>query len=128
MRQLGAPNELGEIDVIAFDSKTSVVWVIECKNLREARTIKEIAEQLGKCTGRADVRGDIVYKHIRRMEWLKSNIGALAKLLKMTGIVPLKDRIVSSRIVPMRFRERSIYPSGHWIAFNELSSFVEKDL
>jgi hypothetical protein len=128
MSQLGAPKALGEIDVIAFDSKNAVVWVIECKNLREARTIKEIAEQLGKCTGRDDVRGDIVYKHLRRMEWLKGNIGALTKLLKLNGIVTLKDRIVSSRIVPMRFRERSIYPSNHWIAYNELDALSESVL
>jgi hypothetical protein len=127
MRQLGAPKELGEIDVIAFDSKTAVVWVIECKNLREAGTIKEIAEQLGKCTGRDDVRGDIVYKHVRRMEWLKGNIGTLTKLLRVNDKVELRDRIVTSRVVPMKFRHRSIYPSNRWIAFNEIGSLVDSN-
>lgn len=127
MPQLGAPKELGEIDVIAFDPKKAVVWVIECKNLREARTIKEISEQLGKCTGRSDVRGDIVYKHIRRMDWLKTHLGALPKLLRVNDEVGLRDRIVTSRIVPMKFRDRSIYPADRWVAFNELGSLVDSD-
>jgi len=124
MPQLGAKKELGEIDVIAFDPTTSIIWVIECKNLREARTIKEIAEQLGKCTGRADIKDDIVYKHLRRMDWLRINPEALTKLLGLVGDVEVVDRIVTSRIVPMKFRGRAIYPINQWVLYNELETLI----
>ena len=42
-----------------------------------------------------------------------------------TLLPSLEDPVEDSRIVPMKFRERSIYPRDQWVAFNELGPLAE---
>ena len=44
MTELGAPPELGDIDVLAWKMNGEVLAIIECKRLQLARTVAEIAE------------------------------------------------------------------------------------
>ena len=99
MTQLKAPQAeaSGDIDVVAM--KDGIVYICECKELLFARTITEVVEQLGRFRGN---RGDALWKHSRRVDWVRSNPGRLAEL---TGRDPTEIRslLVTSKIVPMQF-------------------------
>ena len=118
MKRLGATSadELGEIDVLSFDHDSGICWVIECKNFREARTVKEIAEQLNKCKGE---HRDALHQHIRRMEWINRHPECLLRLTATTSW-KVEDRMVTNTLVPMRFKGNRQYPVEHWIDYGSL--------
>lgn len=71
MSALGAgknPN-LGDIDVLAW-SDDGRVLLIECKRLKTARSISEIAQTCNRFRGNT---GDHLFKHLRRAKWLNQN-------------------------------------------------------
>ena len=100
MTQLGAPAELGDIDVLAWKS-TGEALIIECKRLQFARTLAEIAEICRRFRGEAK---DELYKHIQRINWIKENP---EKLQRVTGYEPnpkrIDDRLVTNTHVPMTY-------------------------
>ena len=63
------------------------------------RTITEVVEQLGRFRGR---HGDALWKHMRRVEWVRRNATELGRIV---GQVPVEIRslLVTSKIVPMQF-------------------------
>lgn len=100
MTELGAPAELGDIDVLAW-KPTGDVLLIESKRLQFARTIAEIA---GICQRfRGDTKDDLD-KHVRRVSWLKQNAGNIERIV---GFKPQQDRIdvrlVTNTHVPMMY-------------------------
>ena len=100
MTQLGAPAELGDIDVLAW-KPTGEALIIECKRLQLARTVAEIAEICRRFRGEAK---DELYKHIQRINWIKENP---EKLRQVTGYEPepkrIDDRLVTNTLVPMTY-------------------------
>ena len=100
MTELGAPSELGDIDVLAWNAKGNVE-VIECKRLQLARTVAEIAEVCRRFRGEAK---DELARHIRRINWIKQNPSGLRKI---TGFHVTSDgidtRVVTNTHVPMRY-------------------------
>lgn len=102
MSSLGAPEELGDLDVVAWRADDPRVLLIECKRLQPARTIGEIAELLNKFRGEGN---DRLAVHVRRIAWVRAHPDALARRLglKLDGAV-LTPRLVTNRDVPMRFR------------------------
>ena len=105
MTRLGGEKRLGEIDILARSKNGDRVWIIECKNFRDARTVKEIAEQLNKCSGKD---GDNVYKHLRRVNWIQDRPEVLAKVLSVESTFVIHERIVTNGSVPMRFRAQAL--------------------
>lgn len=87
----------GDIDVIA--AKDGIIYLCECKELSFARTITEVVEQLGRFRGR---HGDALWKHMRRVEWVRRNATELGRIV---GQVPvgIRSLLVTSKIVPMQF-------------------------
>ncbi len=100
MTQLGAPTELGDVDVLAWKS-TGEVWIIECKRLQLARTVAEIAEICRRFRGEAR---DELDKHIQRINWIKTNSACLQGIV---GFLPdsdhIDDRLVTNTHVPMMY-------------------------
>lgn len=125
MTRLSGEKKLGEIDVLACSKSGDLVWIIECKNFRDARTVKEIAEQLNKCSGKD---GDHVYKHLRRFNWIKDRPEVLSKVLSVESTFVVHERIVTNGSVPMRFRAQASYPQDHWLSFNELPDYLSSVL
>jgi hypothetical protein len=123
MRRLGAKkaDELGEIDVLSFDQINRICWVIECKNFREARTVKEIAEQLNKCKG---VMRDDLHQHLRRIEWIRLHPECLLTLMPEATFL-IEERMVTNTLVPMRFKRERPYPLEHWVNFSSLGEVVD---
>jgi hypothetical protein len=91
--------DLGDIDVLAW-STSGPVYIVECKNLRFAMTVGEIADQLKRFRGEAN---DDLKKHMKRCQWLDQNLDRLAKIIARDGSLKIKPLLVSNTIVPMQF-------------------------
>ena len=102
MTELGAPAELGDVDVLAW-RPNGKIQIIECKRLRLSRTAAEIAEICRRFRGEAE---DELHKHVRRIKWIKAN---LTDLQRIVGFTPnpalIDDRLVTNTHVPMTYLE-----------------------
>jgi SEC-C motif-containing protein len=87
----------GDIDVIA--AKHGIIYLCECKELSFARTITEVVEQLGRFRGR---HGDALWKHLRRVEWVRRNATELRRIVEQEP-VEIRSLLVTSKTVPMQF-------------------------
>ena len=85
-------SKLGDVDVLAFNSKTGVVVAIECKNLHLAKTAGEICEQMSDFKGEmnSDGKPDLLLKHLNRFRYIKDNLSGLSDYL---GFSPKKLRM-----------------------------------
>ncbi|MGV0954651.1 MAG: hypothetical protein ACOYBR_10090 [Fluviibacter sp.] len=102
MTKLGAsknPN-LGDIDVLAW-APNGQVLAIECKRLKKARTVSEIALTCNRFRGYAN---DRLAKHLGRVSWLEENRGMLAKFTGLPeAAIQLRAPLVTSAPVPFRY-------------------------
>ena len=102
MTKLGAsknPN-LGDIDVLAW-APNGQVLAIECKRLKKARTVSEIALTCDRFKGYAN---DRLAKHLRRIRWLEENRDMLAKFTGLPEVaIKLRTPLVTSAPVPFRY-------------------------
>ncbi len=126
LTELGAPAEpdLGDIDVLAWDSITAFVFLIECKRLKAALTVRQAIQQLEEFQGNREEK-DSLAKHQRRIEWLKLNPSTLSQL---TGIssdsirwVPL---LVTNGRVPMSFVDAIDFPKDQVVAEPDLKRHI----
>ena len=126
LTELGAPQnpDLGDIDVLAWDSNTGLVFLIECKRLKSALTVRQVIQQLEEFRGDQTVK-DSLAKHQRRVEWLKDNP---AEVSKITGISDSKIRwlplLVTKGRVPMSFVDAIDFPKDQVVPAKELSAHV----
>ena len=101
--------QFGDIDVFAIAKDKRTVWVIEAKNLRLCRTETEVAARLSEYRGRMikDSKGrekpDKLLRHIRRVEYLRARLPALAKNLKLDGLQAVKGLLIVDAPQPMNF-------------------------
>jgi len=109
MQSLGAPRQLGDIDVLAWRPEGGAVHVIECKRLSQARTLGEVGERLKEYTdlepsgkSRTPVR-----KHLDRVAFLKANPSAVAKFIGLSTPLMLRTCIVTEKLVPMQFSSKA---------------------
>ena len=100
MTELGGSAEFGDVDVLAW-KPSGEVQLIECKRLQLARTVAEVAEICCRFRGESK---DELGKHVRRINWIKVNPTALARIV---GFVPdparIDDRLVTNTHVPMMY-------------------------
>jgi hypothetical protein len=102
MKIFGAPEEFGEIDVLAWHTLEQRLLLIECKRLKPALTVGEIGEQLKDFSGNDD---DNLVRHLRRVKWITENIKSVGASFE-TDLTQheLQSFIVTSNIVPMKFK------------------------
>lgn len=131
MTQFGGDKALGDIDVLAWDRSSGLVWAIECKRLLMDRTVGEIGERLADYTTRGKRKGKRtpIQKHLDRLDFLKDNIPRLAVV---TGIneprIVLRSALVTDRIVPMQFTQAMTTLVDVVCDFRNLDkTFAEKD-
>ncbi|MES2522566.1 MAG: hypothetical protein V4617_07720 [Gemmatimonadota bacterium] len=102
MSTLGAPAELGDLDVVAWRTGDDRILLIECKRLQPARTVGEIAEVLKQFRGDGH---DRLGRHLRRVEWVHAHPNALFQHIGLTSEQPeLTLLLITNRQVPMHFR------------------------
>lgn len=103
LTQLGANTELGDIDVLAWNAQSQCVKIIECKKLRFARTIYEIAEICDRFKGNSK---DELAKHLARIDWLLNDLDSLKVIV---GFTPepknVEDYLVTNIRVPIMYLE-----------------------
>lgn len=102
LTQLGAPKDpnLGDVDVLAWHPDGRVM-AIECKRLKQSKTIAEMAQACMRFQGNA---GDHMFKHLRRASWLRTNLSEVATF---TGLPPdtirMRNPLVVSAPVPFKY-------------------------
>ncbi len=100
MTELGGPQELGDIDVLAWNGN-GMVAIVECKRLMLSKTVAEISEVCSRFRGEAR---DELAKHLARVQWIKENRHSLDKV---TGFTPEEKNIdaylVTNTDVPMMY-------------------------
>jgi len=132
MTELGAPADpdLGDIDVLAWNSKSRTVMLVECKRLKTALTVPQAIQQLEEFRGDAANPEDSLAKHQRRVNWLKENPEGISKI---TGIpreqILWTSLLVTSGRVPMSYLDTTSFSKDQAIPFQELEvrirSFAE---
>jgi hypothetical protein len=126
--QLGASKKLclGDVDVLSWENTSGRVYAVECKRLLTANSVREVVQRL------EDFRGDkkemdSLGRHLRRIEWLKKNLGALAKFTGIpTGKIRLIPLLVTSEIVPMQFYDGMKFPTSQVLSFDEVAATIRK--
>ena len=111
MSELGAPpsEAAGDIDVLVW-KPTLEVMLIECKRLKLARTVAEIADIYRRFRGEAK---DELDKHVRRINWIRENPACLQSII---GFTPKQDsidqRLITSTHVHIRYLTSLPIPSA----------------
>ena len=100
MTELGSSADLGDVDVLAWNS-AGIVQIIECKRLRIARTVAEIAEICRRFRGEAQ---DELGKHTKIVDWIKNNPAKLQPIVGCSlGNIRIHDRLVTNTIIPIQY-------------------------
>ena len=67
---LKADIKYGDVDILVYDTKTNVVWSLECKDTNKAKNIHEMKKEMDNYLGREGGEG-MIKKHFERHNWLK---------------------------------------------------------
>jgi hypothetical protein len=127
MTELGTPAQpdLGDVDVLAWDTKSGVVLLIECKRLKLALTVRQVIQQLEGFRGDTANREDALAKHQRRVDWLKQNPGELSRV---TGIpedqISWNPLLVTSGRVPMAFIDAIDFSKDQVVPLRDVKDHV----
>lgn len=101
MTQFQAPQELGDLDVVAWREGDPRLLCIECKRLRPTRTVAEMLEILSQFRGNAK---DRLGRHVRRIDWITTHLAQVSRglgaELSDLNVTPL---MVTNVVVPMQF-------------------------
>ncbi len=128
LTSLGASKKdgLGDVDVLSWNTSSGRVYAAECKRLRTAGNIREVVQRLEEFKGSREEK-DALFRHIRRIEWLKGHLPVLAKL---TGIpldkLKLCPLLITSEVVPMQFFRALQIPTNQVVSYDDLAGFVAK--
>jgi len=117
---------LGDIDILAWQTNTGRVFAAECKRLQTALTPREVIQRLEDFRGSREQK-DSLGRHLRRVDWLRANLDALAAWTKIPlEQLTLTPLLIPSEIVPMQFFEDMDFPTDHVVPFDDLPSFLSK--
>jgi hypothetical protein len=120
------PN-LGDIDVLAFNEKNNIIYVIECKNLERAMTPKEMGQQI-----KLFLEGNDRWlsRHIVRYKWIMDNKDTVIKKIKIgttdSKIVPI---LLVNDVIPMKFMHTLDYPTENILTMTDLENgYISKTI
>jgi hypothetical protein len=120
-----AEGDFGDVDVLAWGAEAKLVYVIECKHLRTAISVRDVVDRLDEYKGERD---DSLGKHLRRLNWLRSKPTAVASL---TGIpasaITFRGLLVTDDVVPMQFFRGSAIATKDVVAFDALEAALRVD-
>ena len=109
LTRLGGAKALGDVDVLAWQPATGLVYAVECKSLRWDRTCGEIGERLKEYSaGTVDGKRTPLQKHLDRISYLRANPQRLADLVGIpVDLLQLRSALVTEQLVPMQFSGRA---------------------
>lgn len=126
LTSLGAPAnpDLGDVDILAWDSNSGFIFIIECKRLKTALTVSQVIQQLDDFRGDTNEM-DSLAKHKRRVEWIKANPGELSRLTSIPEAhIRWAPLLVTSGRVPMSFVDAIDYPKNQVVPAKELEHHI----
>lgn len=102
--------DYGDVDVLAWNSDSGRVLIMECKDLHYHKTMGEVAEQLSDFRGeiRTDGKPDHLRRHLDRLEVVRMYGERLARFLKLRSPAAIEGYVVFKNPVPMVFAWESI--------------------
>jgi len=104
-----APQDLGDIDILAIETGEKIFYSIECKNTVAARAIHEMKTELDNYLGR-DGQPGLIEKHFKRDEWLKGN----KEKIKISGVdysdYSIKSIVLTSDDIPTNYLAKQKIP------------------
>lgn len=128
MSVLGVPateGDFGDVDVLGWRAESPIIYVIECKRLRTAISVRDVVDRLEEYRGERD---DSLGKHLRRLNWLRSRPAAVAAF---TGIpasaITFRGLLVTDDVVPMQFFRGSAIAPEDVIPFDALEAALRVD-
>lgn len=122
-------DELGDIDVFALSSDKKIAWVIEAKDLNLCRTEGEVASRLSEYRGRLKVNSkgrekpDKLLRHLKRVEYLRANVNALQKTLKLSIEPKICGLLVVDAPQPMNFHMLEKVPDAKSVYLDVIDEF-----
>ena len=105
LTRFGGAKSLGDVDVLAWQPATGLVYAVECKSLRWDRTCGEIAERLKEYSdGTVDGKRTPLQRHLDRVSFLEANRQRLADFVGVpVDRLQLRSVLVTEQLVPMQF-------------------------
>lgn len=126
MTELGAPKQpnLGDVDVLAYDNNNNIM-IIECKRLKSARTISEMAQICFKYRG---ISGDRMEKHLTRCQWLKENMDCLRKRFEIPEKTDISifTPMIFSAPVPITYFSQAPLSKDDIFPLSSLNDYLDK--
>lgn len=77
-------NDLGDVDLLVADTRSLKLFVLECKDLENARTPWELLHERDRMVGPLKKGKTTVEKHGLRAAWIQSNIETVLRSLGLT--------------------------------------------
>lgn len=112
---LKASDDLGDIDVLAYDDINHVLYSIECKNTNTAKNVREMKKEMDDYLGRGDnpetdKKKALVLKHLRRHHWLKDNSEQLKTFIGTESEICIKSMMLTSEVIPTSYLRKEDTP------------------
>jgi len=100
-----ADRNYGDIDVLAYDRESCVLYNIECKDTVMAKNIYQIYLEIRKYIGFNDdeKKNALIWKHYRRHEWLSEHKQEMANYLKVGKVKDVKSIVITSTVLPVTY-------------------------
>jgi hypothetical protein len=105
--KIETPEDLGDIDILAIDHKSKIIYFIECKNSVDSRAPFEMKTEIDKYLGKKKGEGWI-QKHLKRYEWLKANKSVLKLFGSKITEYELKAPVVTSEEIPLPYMRKDL--------------------
>lgn len=110
-----ADKDYGDIDVMAYDTSSDILYLIECKNTNTARNIKEMKTEMDEYLGRGDnpekdKKRALVLKHLRRHRWVTEHINEVAKRIGLAVPPRVKSMMLTATVIPTSYLKREKTP------------------
>ena len=110
-----ADKDYGDIDVMAYDTSSDILYLIECKNTNTAKNIKEMKTEMDEYLGRGDnpekdKKRALVLKHLRRHRWVTEHINEVAKRIGLAVPPRVKSMMLTATVIPTSYLKREKTP------------------
>ncbi|MBW4888903.1 SEC-C domain-containing protein [Mucilaginibacter sp. HMF5004] len=97
-----ADSDKGDIDVLCIDHDKKIIYAIECKNTTQAKIAYDIYSEMNNYIGKDGKEGMII-KHIKRDQWLKSNIEQVRQKLNIGDPYQIRSFVLTNHIMPTKY-------------------------
>ena len=103
--------DLGDIDVLAYDNIKNVVYSIECKNTNTAKNVREMKKEMDDYLGRTGKeKKSLVMKHLRRHKWMIDNIEKVKDFIGAKTNPIVKSMMLTSEVIPTSYLRKKDTP------------------